>query len=123
MQTLSNGYKLPENTDTGDVVFPALEYDIQLLNSHTHNGSGTGGADLGSRTVNAVAASWVAAPVGGGLYRQSVTLPSGMNYDTCNIWFKLSTGEFVYPSIDRISASAFYVYTNDNSLQYACYFR
>lgn len=38
MITLSYGYEKPQNGDTGDVFFPALERDIQRLNDHTHDG-------------------------------------------------------------------------------------
>lgn len=121
MQTLSYGYKKPINPDTGDIVFPALEGDIQQLNDHAHNG--TDSAPLATQSVSILAASWAAAPIAGGVYRQAVTVPTGLSYDVCQIWFKLSTGEYVYPSVERISASSFYVYTNNNALAYTAYFR
>lgn len=39
MVILSNGYKLPEVGDFGDVWFPALEANITRVNSHDHDGS------------------------------------------------------------------------------------
>lgn len=39
MVILSNGYKLPETGDFGDIWFPALEDNIQRTNDHTHNGT------------------------------------------------------------------------------------
>ena len=39
MIILSNGYKLPEVGDFGDVWFPALEDNIQRTNDHNHNGT------------------------------------------------------------------------------------
>lgn len=121
MQTLSYGYKKPQDPDTGDVVFPGMEGNIQQVNDHAHNG--TDSAPLATRSVSVLSASWAAAPIGGGSYRQAVTVPTGLSYDSCNIWFKLSTGQYVYPSVERISASQFYVYTNDNTLTYTAYFR
>lgn len=121
MNTLSYGYKLPQNPDTGDVYFPALEFDIIRLNGHSHNGVDS--ALLSSSLQSVLAVNWVAAPIGGGVYRQLVTMPAGFSYDTCEIWFKLSTGEVVYPSVERASASTFYVYTNDNSLAYTAFYR
>lgn len=121
MQTLSYGYKKPANPDTGDEFYPAMEDNIQRLNDHDHDGVNS--APLASRTVSAPSGAWVAAPIGGGVYRQQVSVPAGLNYDDCQIWFKLSTGEYVFPSVERVSASLFWVYTNDNSLNYVAYFR
>ena len=121
MQTLSYGYKLPANPDTGDQFFPAMEFNIQRLNDHTHNGVNS--APIASTQQSVLAASWAAAPIGGGLYRQLVTMPVGFSYDTTNIWFKISTGEFVYPTVERVSASTYYIYTNDNTLTYVANYR
>lgn len=117
--TLSYGYIKPANPDTGDSFFPALAANIQQMNDHAHNG--TDSAPLATRTVSVPSASWVL--VSGGNYRQAVAIPAGMSYDVCHIWFKLSTNEYVYPSVERISASSFYVYSNDNSLTYTAYLR
>lgn len=119
MLTLSYGYKKPQNPDTGDLFFPALEADIQQLNDHNHDG--TNSAPLASGVQDALSGSWVA--TSGGMYRQLMTVPSGLSYDTCNIWVKRSTGEFVYPTIERVSATTFYLYTNDNSLAYKVFYR
>lgn len=118
---LSYGYKLPADPDTGDVWFPALAFDITRLNSHSHNG--TDSAPLSSTTQSILAAAWVAAPIGGGLYRQLVTLPGTLQYDTIEMWFKLSSGEYVYPSVERASANTYYIYTNNNTLQYTASYR
>lgn len=121
MQTLSHGYEKPQNPDTGDLFFPALERNIQRDNDHTHNGLDS--ALLASLTQSISSGLWVAAPIGGGVYRQAVTVPTGVNYDVCQIWFKLSTGEYVLPSVERISTTQYYVYTNDNTLTYTAYYR
>lgn len=121
MQTLSHGYKLPQNTDTGDVVFPAMEENIRRLNDHNHDPSNS--APLASIPQEILAANWAPAPIGGGLYRQLVTMPAPFTYDVADIWFKFSSGEIVYPSVERVSSNSFYVYTNDNTLTYVAYFR
>lgn len=121
MITLSNGYLLPQDPDTGDIWFQALAFDIQRLNGHNHDGVNS--APLASTSQNILPGSWVAAPIGGGLFRQLVTMPGTIQYDTVNFWFKLSTGEVVYPSVERASANTYYIYTNDNSLTYVAYYR
>lgn len=121
MITLSYGYKKPQNPDTGDVVFPAMELNIQKLNDHTHNG--TDSAPLASQTQTISSGSWLAAPVGGGLYRQLVTIPSGLSIDTCSIWFRLSSGETIYPTIERQSTTQYYIYINDSSKSVTAFYR
>lgn len=121
MQTLSYGYKLAKNPDQGDLFFPAMEFNIQRLNDHNHDGSNS--APLASQQQGISAGSWTAAPIGGGLYQQDVTMPANLSYDSCDIWFKLSTGEIVYPSVERLSSSSYRVYTNDNTLDYVANYR
>lgn len=121
MIVLSYGYEKPQNTDTGDIVFPALERNWQRVNDHTHDGINS--APLSSTSQTIYDFFWTLAPIGGGVYRQLVTIPSPYDYDTADIWFRLSTGEFVYPSIERVSANSFYIYTNDPTLEYTAYYR
>lgn len=121
MLTLSYGYKKPENPDTGDVWFPALAADMQQLNDHNHDGATS--APLATLVQSVLSASWGVAPQGGGLYRQLLTVPTGLAYDTCDIWVLRSTGERAYPSIERVSSTTFYLYTNDNTVAYTVQYR
>ena len=124
MITLSKGYLKPASPDTGDIFFPAMQTNIQMLNDHTHDGVTS--QLLATTTQQILAANWVAAPAGGGLYRQLVTLPttpSGLQYDVVDVWFKLSTGELTYPTVERASATTYYVYTIDNTQTYVANYR
>lgn len=121
MTLTTYGYKLPASPDTGDVWFAALAFDIQRLNDHTHDG--TNSAPLSSQSQSVLSANWVAAPIGGGVYRQLMTLPGALQYDTIDMWFKLSSGETVYPTVERVSATTYYVYTNNNALAYTAFYR
>ncbi len=114
MQTLSMGVFKPDNGDTGDVFFPDMAANCQWMNDHTHNG--TNSQLLASTQQTISAGAWALAPIGGGLYVQTVTMPGAYTYDNCSMWFKLSSNEFVYPSIERASATSYKVYVNDNSL-------
>ena len=120
MQTLSYGYLQPQNGDTGDVFYGALAQDINQVNSHNHDGSNS--APLATQTVS-LFPGWSAAPVGGGLYYQTVTLPGALTYNNCDMWFKLSTGELIYPTITQQSFNSFNIYCNDPSQSINCYFR
>lgn len=121
MLTLTKGYKKPQTPDTGDVFFPAMEQNIQQLNDHNHDGVNS--QVLAVTSQNILSGAWVAAPIGGGLFRQTVTVPTGFSYDSVSMWFRLSTGEFVYPSIERISSSQYFIYTNNNALNYVAFYR
>lgn len=120
MQELSYGYLKPENTDRGDAVFPALQTNIQKLNDHTHNGENS--APLGVATVNLPSGSWLALG-SDGLYYQDIAIALPFSYDTADVWFRLSTGEPVYPSVTRNSANSIRVFTNNNALQYTAFIR
>lgn len=121
MTTLSMGYFKPGNSDTGDIFFPNMAANMQALNDHNHDGVTS--QLLYSKTQSIVSASWSAAPIGGGVYRQLITVPTGYSYDIASIWFKLSTGEIVYPSVERVSSTTFYVYVNDNTLNITAFYR
>jgi hypothetical protein len=119
--TLSNGYKLPATGDKGSSFFPDLEFDIQRLNDHTHDGSNSNKisvANLTKLTQTLLAASWVATT--GGTYRQLVTLPATGDYDSVIPKFQISggseDGSIIYPSVEKVSSTTYYVYINDNTL-------
>lgn len=121
MQVLSMGFKKPQDGDQGDVFFDAIAFDVQQLNDHTHNG--TNSQLLATQTQSIVSGSWAAAPIGGGVYRQLVTVPAGYSFDTASIWFKISTGVVIYPSVERVSSVTYYIYVNDNTLNLTAYYR
>lgn len=120
MLTLSYGYKLPQSPDKGPIVFPALEANINRLNGHNHDGTNSApipGSSIVGASVAILAAGWVA--LGGGHFRQQVTLPPGYDYDKQAISFRISpSGHYVYPTVEKVSATQFWVYTIDNSLDY-----
>jgi hypothetical protein len=116
---LSKGYKKPSNPTYGDLWFPAMEDNIQRMNDHTHNG--TDGAQIANQTVSASSGSW-GSDLGGGSYRQLITTPTGMQYDSTRISVRRSTGEQAYPTLERVSATTFYIYTNNNAITYTLSF-
>jgi hypothetical protein len=120
MLTLSNGYKKPQTNDKGSTLFTALEFDIQRLNDHNHDGSNSNKLDATSITTVAatiLAANWVAfGPTGH--YRQQVTLPAGLDFDQISISMRTSAGAYIYATIEKVSATQYYVYTTDNTLDF-----
>lgn len=122
--TLSYGYIQPQSGDKGSVWFPALNDNIQQLNDHNHDGVTSAllpATSVSSASLTIPAAGWVAD--GTGRYRQDMTVPTGYNMDSFSITFKLSSGEIILPSITRLSASSFRIFTLDNSLTYTAVFK
>ena len=121
MITLSFGFKKPENGDTGSIVFPALEDNIQQLNDHNHDGVNSSlltTASFTPVTATALLANWVL--VANGIYSQTITLPGAFAYDTTTITVKHgTTGDLIRPRIDKVSNSQFEIFTNDNSIDFA----
>lgn len=118
MLTLSYGYKKPEASDKGPVVFPAMEDNIQRVNDHTHNGSNS--SKLTTAAVEAVTqslllGSWVL--VSDGIYKQTVTLPGGLDYTKISIQFLHGTsGDRLWLGVNKVSATQYDVFINDNSI-------
>ncbi len=120
MQTLTYGLQLPEDGDTGSIVFPALEDNITQLDAHDHDGVTS--AQLSRTSINSTlqtisSASWSA--TSGGTYRQLVTMPAGLTYPHVFINFRLLTLQHqIFPTVEYVSSTTYYVYTNDNTLDY-----
>lgn len=127
--TLSYGFKLPVDGDTAGGTsgwFDTLEFDITQLNSHDHDGTDSAAISGKFVTIGSTSApsgSWGSA-VSTGVYRQTVALPSGFTFDNVVIQVRItSTGEVVYPTIEKISSTSMYVYTGDNTVSYTVYFK
>jgi hypothetical protein len=121
MNTLSYGFLQPEPPDTGDIFFPGLTANWAQVNNHNHDGSTS--APLATQTQSILSANWLSAAIGGGLYYQTLTVPTGLSFDVCQVWFKLSSGQYVNLSIERVSSTTFNIFINDNTLNLTAYYR
>lgn len=121
-ETLTYGYIKPETGDKAAVWWDNLADAIQLLNDHTHNGTNSAAIDIDNQkdTSTLDSGDWVAVSGKTGLYRQLVTVPSGRSYDDLYMMFQIdsgtSDGHKFTPSIEKASATTYYVYINDNSV-------
>ena len=113
MVVLSNGYKLPEDGDFGDVWFPAIEDNIQRLNDHDHDGLNSN--KLESKNIaatNVTVASGSFSAFGNG-FRATVNMPTGLSFDDCIIVAKdPTTKDQIYLGVEKITISQYYLYTN-----------
>lgn len=120
MQTLTYGFKLPETGDQGTALFTALEDNITRVDGHSHNG--TDSTFLTAQSVIASvqtisSASWVSSGATGH-YRQQVTVPAGFDFDTVQIGFRTTAGAQIYPTVERVSDTQYFVYTSDNTINF-----
>jgi hypothetical protein len=120
--TLSKGYQKPQTNDSGAEWFPALEDDIQRLNDHNHDGVNSELLTAASSVAvvqDVLAAAWTAFATD--TYRQLVTLPIlalplSLSFDTCAIQFRTAAGAIIYPTVEKVTSTSYYVYINDNTL-------
>lgn len=127
MLTLSKGFKKPQSGDKGSVWFPALEDDIQQLNDHTHNGTDShaiSGGNITNNVVTIAAVDWVVFAPG---YRFLLSIPADFTYDGSHKEVRISggptDGAIVFPTIEKVSSSAMYVYSNSNTVAFAVSFK
>lgn len=119
--TLTYGFVKPATGDTGATFWTQLENDITQLDSHTHNGVDS--AVLSSTSINPTSdtishTNWVA--TAGGTYRQLVTTPPSITFDSYGMAFRITNGSDIgyeiHPTILKVSNTTYYVYVNDNTI-------
>jgi hypothetical protein len=115
----SKGYKKP-NTGDRATWWDDLNYNTQRLNDHTHDGSDSQALSTSVFTKGSLAvssASWAAVAGQNGTYRQLCTHPTGYSFPTaCMTIYDSTTGNQLFLSVEKASASTFYLYVNDNTL-------
>lgn len=132
VQTLTFGLKKPETGDKGTPVFEALEDNIDLLDTHDHDGQNSkrmNSYNVSRGTVSVSDSEWSSS---GNLYRKTVTLPTGFStangsdFGKASIRFFLSGGTYdgneCLPKIERINATSFYLYSPVNDQAFTVVF-
>lgn len=121
MIVLSFGYKKPQAGDKGSLFFPALEFDIQRLNDHNHDGNNS--TKLTAQSIVGIAdtissAGWVS--LGGGNYHQVVTMPPSTTFDLYAMAFRITsgpdTGAEIHPTIVKVGVNTYDIEVNDNTI-------
>jgi hypothetical protein len=119
--TLSNGYKNPDTGDRGTSWFADLNFNIERLNGHTHDGTDSeqiAASVISKSSATILAAAW-GSDLGGSTYKQTITLPTGYSFDDTMLKFFISgggaDGQLVYPTVVKLSSSTYDVYINDNT--------
>lgn len=114
MIVLSNGYKLPEIGDFGDVWFPALEDNIQRVNDHTHDGNDS--AKLPGTSIEAIVQTVNAGDfsASGDEFVALVTLAGGaVEVDKKHVIFRdPATKEPIYMRYEKVTVTQINIFTN-----------
>jgi len=128
MQTLSYGYEKPEAGDNAaSGFFTGMEDNIQRLNDHNHDGTNSAllpAQNISATTQSIASGSWSAfGPTGH--YRQLITTPAGFTFDGTNIGFRTSgsSGVYIYPTVERVTNTTFYIYTTDNTVSFVAIYK
>lgn len=120
MQTLTYGLKLPETGDQGTTLFEALEDNIEQLDEHSHDGVDSPNLSpqaMPGITQTISSGSWSASGATGH-YRQQVTVPAGFDFDEVTISFRTTAGAIIYPTVEKVSDTQYFVYTTDNAINF-----
>jgi hypothetical protein len=105
---------IPEAGDRGKTFCPSISQNMEILDSHTHNGSDSD--KISSENVlksNIVLAEgdWASNERG---FKQSVSLPTGFTFDEVDLVFTINTGPLlgqrITPTIVKTSSSTFDVF-------------
>lgn len=118
--TLSYGYIQNQTGDRGSVFWPDLEFNIDRINGHDHNGVNS--AALSSSSISNVlqsvtAVGWAAVAGQTGTYKQTIMAPAGINLQRHHPRLvDPVTGNVLLLSTDILTTDTFDVYSNDNTL-------
>lgn len=117
MLTLSYGYYKPQTGDKGSTWFPRIEDNFQRLNDHTHDGLNSALIPSSSITKTAfkstiLSTGWTT--LGGGNVKKTITVPAGvLEVNDYSIYFYITaTGFRLLPTVERVSATTYDIYTN-----------
>lgn len=118
--TTAYGYKIHAEGDPALTWMADDEANWSRMSAHDHDG-----VDSALLTPNAITkysttvsgSSW-GSDLGGGLYKQTITVPSGIteinSFDV--MVYITSTGERIHPRVIRATATTYEIYSNDNTL-------
>lgn len=119
---LTYGMKIPNDGDTSATWMPDIEDNFTQLDGHTHDGVDSpilSSASFEVITVTAASASW--SLVANGTYKQTVSMPGVLEFPNKNVSFRnASTGDVLYLTCKKVTATTFDIYINDNSITVSC---
>ncbi len=132
METTVYGYRVPEAGDKAKGAsgwYQAMEFNWERISDHNHDGANSALLDFSNYTPfsdTIEAADWVVSGLG---YKQTVTVPAGVSdINLYNVKFIFTApagrvGEIAYLNYDRLTATTYDVYCNDNTAAFTAIYR
>lgn len=132
MTTTTYGYRLPQQGDRAKGAsgwMASLAFNISRYDGHSHNGVDSAALSMASiapYTGTILAAGW---NVDGAGYSQTITVPAGVTeINSYNVKFIFTApaglvGENAYLRYDRLTATTYKVYCNDNTAAFTALYR
>lgn len=131
MTTTTYGYRRPATGDKAKGAsgwMQAFVFNIDRFDGHNHDGSNSPQLPMSSLTPytqSVASASW--GNLSNGVYRQDKTVPTGVtDIDNYHVTFIFSNGtynEVAYLRYERLTATTYRVYCNDNTKTFTAVFR
>ena len=122
--TLTYGIYKPEDGDKGKPLFEKLEENWEQVDGHNHDGVNSPklpSSSLQHTSQNITSVAWVSQP--NGMYRQLVSAVGGIVFVGFELVFRnTANGDRLYLDTEKVAASQFYVYSNDNSIDVTIYY-
>lgn len=132
MTLTTYGYKKPDSGDRAKGVtgwYAAYNFNVDRLNTHNHDGANSAFISPSAITPfsnTVLAAAW---SVSGSGYKQTVTVPAGVA-DVANYILKFVftapagvVGQNAYLLWNRITATTYDLYCNDNTAAFTVYYK
>lgn len=116
-------YELPVSPDQGNDVFSVLEDFMNRMAVHNHDGSNSKEISLNidkdiTVFLTGVDITWNV--LGNGNYRALFTMPVSATFDgnIRKFYYKIGASDYkeFYPTVEKVSASTYYIYSNDNTI-------
>ena len=111
--------KIPQTGDRGTVFCPAVSESLTTLDSHTHDGVNSkviSSKSVSKGEIDLSMANWV---LDSGDYKQSVTLPSGYEFNKSMFKFIINSGSSlgreINPTIIKTGLNTFNVFVMTNT--------
>jgi hypothetical protein len=132
MTLTTYGYKLVSDGDLAKGAsgwFAMLNYNTSRFDAHNHDGVSSALLALSALspyTGTVLAAGWV---VTGSTYKQTITVPAGVTeVNNYNVKFIFTApagkiGEIAYLHYDRLTATTYEVFCNDNTAAFTAVYR
>lgn len=119
METTVYGYSVMEAGDLATAWMPAIAANFSRISAHDHDGVDSvllTASSITKFSSTVLAVGWVSQ--GSGMYRQLITVPAAvLEFNSYDIFIYItSTGERIFPTVIRVSATTYYIYVNDNTL-------